>query len=91
MILIGRFMIVKHENTVTNLYKGDKVCFCSFKGENLIYGVRNLFTAETYKILKENFPTKIDKIVGYVNRHPKMVPFIHEDPMLACSTSVLKI
>ena len=88
MILIGRFMIVKYENAVTNLYKGNKVCFCAFKGEKLIYGERNLFTPETYKILKENFPTKIDKIIGYANRHSQIVPFINEDPMLVCSLGI---
>ena len=73
MILIGRFMIVKYENAVTNLYKGNKVCFCAFKGENLIY---SLFTIETYKILMTNFPTKIGEIIEYANRHLQIVPLL---------------
>ena len=85
MILIGRFMIVKYENAVTNLYKGDKVCFRAFKGEKLIYSP---FTAETYRILMLNFPTKIGEIIEYANRHPKIVPFINEDPMLVCSLGI---
>ena len=81
-------MIVKYENSVTNLYKGDKVCFSMFKGGNLIYGARSPYNSETTRILMTNFPQKFVEICRYGNRHLQIVPFINEDPMLVCSLGI---
>ena len=87
MILIGRFMIVKYEKDVNSVFRGDTRIKKIYRGIFGVFGI-NPFTPETYKILKENFPTKIAEIIEYANLHLQIVPFINEDPMLVCSLGI---
>lgn len=57
--------------------------------------IKEIFLYETgslnsyaYSILIKNFPDKINEIITYVSNHPKLNPFINEDPMLVCSLGI---
>ena len=80
-------MIVKYEKDVNSVFRGDTRIKKIYRGIFGVFGI-NPFTPETYKILKENFPTKIAEIIEYANLHLQIVPFINEDPMLVCSLGI---
>ena len=53
-------MIVKYEKDVNSIFRGDTRIKKIYRGIFVVFGI-NPFTAETYRILKENFPTKLMK------------------------------